>query len=65
ANFYTAETVNLKAYALLDIYAEYKLRHNKLKVFADAKNITNSKYTEVYGYNTTGFNINAGISFKF
>lgn len=65
ANFYAAETVNLKAYALLDIYAEYKLLHNKLKVFADAKNITGSKYTEVYGYNTTGFNMNAGISFKF
>jgi vitamin B12 transporter len=57
-------TVELKAYALLDVYAEYKLADGKLKVFADAKNITDSKYTEVYGFNTLGFNINAGISFK-
>jgi vitamin B12 transporter len=57
-------TVELKAYALLDVYAEYKLADGKVKVFADAKNITNSKYTEVYGFNTLGFNLNAGISFK-
>jgi vitamin B12 transporter len=57
-------TVELNAYALLDVYAEYKLADGKLKVFADAKNITDSKYTEVYGFNTLGFNINAGISFK-
>ena len=61
---YEASTVELKSYALLDIYAEYKFMNGKLKLFADAKNITNSKYTEVYGYNTLGFNINTGLSFK-
>ena len=61
---YEQSTVELKAYALLDLYAEYKFADGKLKVCADAKNITNSKYTEVYGFNTLGFNINAGISFK-
>ena len=61
---FDASTVELKSFALLDIYAEYKLMNGKLKFFADAKNITNSKYTEVYGFNTLGFNINAGLSFK-
>ena len=61
---YEASTVELKPYALLDMYAEYKFMNGKLKLFADAKNITNSKYTEVYGFNTLGFNINAGLSFK-
>ena len=61
---FASSTVELKSYVLLDIYAEYKLLAGKLKLFADAKNITNSKYTEVYGFNTLGFNINAGISFK-
>ena len=61
---YEASTVELKAYALLDMYAEYKFMNGKLKLFADAKNITNSKYTEVYGFNTLDFNINAGLSFK-
>ena len=63
-NTYEQSTVELKSYALLDIYAEYKFMDGKLKLFADTKNITNSKYTEVYGFNTLGFNINAGISFK-
>ena len=61
---YETSTVELKSYALLDMYAEYKFMNGKLKLFADAKNITNSKYTEVYGFNTLGFNINAGLSFK-
>lgn len=61
---YEASTVELKSYALLDIYAEYKFAAGKIKIFADAKNISNSKYTEVYGFNTLGFNINSGISFK-
>ena len=61
---FEASTVELKSYALLDMYAEYKFMNGKLKLFADAKNITNSKYTEVYGFNTLGFNINAGLSFK-
>lgn len=56
--------VELKAFALWDIYAEYKLLKGQLKIFADAKNITGTKYFEVYGYSTMGFNVNAGVSFK-
>jgi len=36
-----------------------------LKVFADLKNIFNEQYTEYYGYNSMGFNVNAGVSFNF
>lgn len=63
-NTFERSDVELKAYAVWDIYAEYKLLKGQLKIFADAKNITASKYTEVYGYNTMGFNMNAGITFK-
>ncbi len=56
--------VQLQAFALWDIYAEYKLLKGQLKVFTDVKNITGTKYYEVYGYGTMGFNMNAGISFK-
>ena len=45
-------------------HAEYKLLKGQLKIFADAKNITGTRYYEVYGYGTMGFNMNAGISFK-
>ncbi len=64
ANFYAAEEVKLQSYVLLDLYAEYKLWKDKLKLFADAKNITNSRYTEVYGYSTPGFNVIGGLSIK-
>jgi vitamin B12 transporter len=32
-----------------------------LRLFADAKNITDTKFTEVYGYNTIGFTITGGV----
>jgi vitamin B12 transporter len=59
---FEASGVNLKSYALWDLYAEYKFLNSKWKLFADAKNITHSNYSEVYGYNTMGFNITAGIN---
>jgi vitamin B12 transporter len=58
---YASSQVNLKAYTLLNAYAEYKLIGDKLRVFADAKNITDTDYTEVYGYNVPGININGGF----
>ncbi len=58
---YAGSQVNLKAYALLNAYAEYKLMGDKLRLFADAKNITDTDYTEVYGYDTPGITINGGF----
>ncbi|MEP7373442.1 MAG: TonB-dependent receptor [Chitinophagaceae bacterium] len=55
----------LKSYALWDIYAEYSFIKKKLKVFADLRNITNSKYTEISGFNTLGFNGYGGVLFSF
>jgi len=51
----------LGAYWLWDLYGEYRLVSNRLTVFADLRNITNSRYTEVSGFNTLGFNVNGGI----
>lgn len=64
-NFYTAEQVSLDSYILVDIYAEYKMVSNHLKFFVDLRNILNQDYSEVYGYNTMGFNMNAGFNFRF
>jgi vitamin B12 transporter len=58
---YAATPVSLKAYTLLNLYAEYKVMNNRVRLFADAKNITDAKYTEVYGYATTGINVNGGF----
>ncbi|HUP12232.1 MAG TPA: hypothetical protein VM187_08480, partial [Niastella sp.] len=58
---FASSQVNLKAYTLVSAYAEYKLPGNKLRLFADAKNLTDTDYTEVYGYNAPGININGGF----
>ncbi len=68
-NFYDAANfsnsiVSLDAYQLLDVYAEYAMLDGHIKLFADAKNILNQKYVEVYGYSTMRFNINAGVTFR-
>jgi len=62
--FATAYTT-LKSYVLWDIYVEYGFAKNKLKVFTDLRNITSSKYTEISGFNTLGFNGYGGILFSF
>jgi len=63
----TYQTVNvvLDSYILLDVYAEYAFCKNKLKVFADLRNISDSKYSETVGFNTLGFNGYGGLRFNF
>lgn len=63
ADYNTGNVVTLKAYKLLGVYAEYTLINKQLRLFADMKNVLNEKYTEIYGYNSMGFNMNAGLSF--
>lgn len=57
--------VTLKAYVLWNLYLEYGQPGNKLKLFADLRNITNSKYTEISGFNTARFNAYAGFRYTF
>lgn len=64
-NFYTAEQVSLDSYVLIDVYAEYKMIADRLKFFIDVKNTLDQDYTEVYGYNTMGINLNTGLNFRF
>jgi vitamin B12 transporter len=63
----TFQNVNvvLDSYILLDVYAEYAFYKNKLKLFADLRNISNSKYSETAGFNTLGFNGYGGVRFNF
>jgi len=66
-NFLTfpATQVELKAYALWNVYAEYGFLDKKLNLFIDAKNLTDKKdYYEVYGYSVQGFNMNVGFRFQ-
>jgi vitamin B12 transporter len=66
-DFSTFPSVNkvLGSYQLFNFYAEYALAKKRVKIFADLKNLTNEKYTEIIGYRTMGFNMNAGVNFNF
>ncbi|WAC39583.1 TonB-dependent receptor plug domain-containing protein [Pedobacter sp. SL55] len=63
-NSYPAAVVNLPSYKLLNAYAEYSLAKSRVKLFVDTQNILNEKYNEIYGYNSQGFNVNAGVRFN-
>jgi vitamin B12 transporter len=51
----------MKGYYLLDAYFDYKLS-KKADIFIDLQNITNQQYFDIRGFNSKGFNVNAGIS---
>jgi vitamin B12 transporter len=57
--------LTLRPYTLLNLYAEYGLSKNRIKLFADLRNVTDEKYVDIYGYNTAGFNAYGGIRFRF
>ena len=62
---YAQKEVTLDSYTLLNLYAEYGLLNNRLKVFADLRNLTDAQYNETYGYATPGFNAHGGVRFSF
>ena len=62
--FYNQVELTLKSYVLWNVYAEYGILKSKLKFFTNLQNITNTHYTEVYGFNTQGFNLSAGARFN-
>ncbi|TKK69825.1 TonB-dependent receptor [Ilyomonas limi] len=61
---YMQPDVTLKGYFLVGAYAEYKLS-SQVKFFADAKNLFNTRFYDVYGYNSIPFLLNAGVTFSF
>ncbi|WP_293309035.1 TonB-dependent receptor plug domain-containing protein [Pedobacter sp. UBA5917] len=63
-NFSSYSDEVLPSYNLLNAYVEYALAKKRVKLFFDAKNILNKKYSEIIGYNTPGFNFNTGVTFN-
>lgn len=56
------EVVDMKAYQLVDLHVAFATKNKRVQFFADARNLLNQNYFEVYGYSTLPFNISAGIS---
>lgn len=55
----------LGSYTLFNLYAEYALTGNRVRVYSDIRNLFNTGFTEVYGFNTMGFNAVFGARFGF
>jgi vitamin B12 transporter len=63
-NFNALPDVTLDGFFLLNAYAEYRL-FKGLKLFADAKNITNKKFFTIYGYSSMPAMFSGGAAFEF
>lgn len=60
---YGSTPLTLKGYTLVDLYGEYRIKE-KLKLFIDLRNITNTRYTDWLGFNTRRFNFMLGVSWE-
>jgi vitamin B12 transporter len=56
--------VTLDNYFLWNLYAEYSLKKQRISLFLDLQNVTDTKYQEIAGFNTSGFAIYGGLRFK-
>ena len=61
----TGDTINLKAYSLVDLFASHHLIKDRLTLIVQANNIFNESYVETIGYTTKGRNFKMGLNFKF
>ncbi len=61
---YASAPVEMPAYYVWNLYSTYSITKN-IKAFADLKNITDEKYSEVRGYNSRRFNFMAGVNLNF
>ncbi|MEQ8523307.1 TonB-dependent receptor [Gracilimonas sp.] len=59
------EEVELDSYVLVNANLQYELLSKQLTLFASINNILDEEYTEVYGFNTPGFNFKGGAKFSF
>lgn len=63
ANNYASEEVTLDSYILANLYTEYSVFDQSLTFYATVKNLFDTQFTEVYGYNTLGIHGRAGVRF--
>lgn len=61
---YASAPIEMPAYFVWNLYSTYSITKN-IRAFVDLKNITDEKYSEVYGYNSRRFNFMAGVNLSF
>ncbi|WP_116126069.1 TonB-dependent receptor plug domain-containing protein [Lewinella sp. IMCC34183] len=58
--------MQLGAYTILNLYAEYKLlKARNLTVFGEVRNLTDTDFTEVSGYGTLGITPRVGVAWSY
>lgn len=62
---FTTKYVTLQSYVLLNLYAQYGVLKNKVNLFVDVRNVLDSDYREVSGYNALGTTFFGGVRFNF
>lgn len=62
---FVSRPVSLPSYTVVNFSAEYGFFKNRLKLFADLRNLFDESYADVFGYNTAGFNAYGGVRFRF
>jgi vitamin B12 transporter len=60
---YNGPSYKLRGYYTIGFYGQYQFG-KRITIFADLENITGQEYFEIRGFNSKGFNMNAGIKFK-
>jgi len=63
-NNYMPEDVILESYFLVNAYSEFSIFDQSLAIFCNIRNLLNTDFTEVYGFNTMGLHANAGLRFR-
>lgn len=63
SNNYAPEEVTLDSYVFANIYAEYSVFDQSMTLYGTLRNLFDSDFTEVYGYNTMGIHAKAGVRF--
>ncbi len=63
SGLYDPIDVVLGNYTVINMYQDFKI-NSKLKIYLDAKNLTNKSFFDIPGYNTRKFNFMAGVLFN-
>ena len=64
-NNFASEEVKLDPFLLAHLYAEYQFPEIGLSLYGTVRNLFNTDFTEIYGYNTLGTHVKAGVRFQF
>ncbi len=59
------EEVSLDSYTLVNLYAGYSLFNNQATLFTDIRNLFDTDFTEIYGFNTAGMSVKGGVRLNF